>query len=98
MEKKENVPVDKIFTVSFSRNLDKGTVNKSNIYVLDENNHKVSTVVSYDDVNKSVEVNPNHNYESGKKYTLFIKGIQSVKESGKVVKLKSPIKMEFIIK
>lgn len=98
MERKENVSVDKIFTVSFSKNLDKGTVNKSNIYVLDENNHKVNTVVSYDEKNKSVEVNPNHNYESGKKYTLFIKGIQSVEENGKVVKLKSPIKMEFTIK
>ncbi|EDS77024.1 Zn-dependent peptidase, insulinase family [Clostridium botulinum C str. Eklund] len=98
MEKKENVPVDKIFTVKFSKKLDKSTINTSNVYILDENNHKISAVISYDDKNKSVEVNPNSNYESGKKYTLFIKGIQSAKENGNIVKLKAPIKMEFKIK
>ncbi|EES92195.1 Zn-dependent peptidase, insulinase family [Clostridium botulinum D str. 1873] len=98
MEKKENVPVDKSFKVNFSKELDELTVNTSNVYVLDDKNHKVDVEVSYDKKNKAVQVKSKNNYESGKKYTLFIKGIQSVIKDGKVVKLVAPIKMEFTVK
>lgn len=98
MEKKENVSVDKSFKVNFSKELDEVTVNTSNVYVLDDKNHKVDVEVSYDKKNKAVEVKSKNNYESGKKYTIFIKGIQSTIKSGKVVKLVAPIKMEFTVK
>lgn len=96
MEKKENVPVDKNWNVKFSQELDELTVNTSNVYVLDEQNHQVKVKVIYDKKNKSIKVVPENLYEKGKKYTLFIKGIQAVKENEKVNKLPVPIEMEFV--
>ncbi|MCY6354257.1 insulinase family protein [Clostridium sp. ZS2-4] len=96
MEKKENVPVDKNWSVNFSQELDELTVNTSNVYVLDEKNHQVKVKVSYDKKNKAIKVAPETLYEKGKKYTLFIKGIQAVKGNEKVDKLQVPIEMEFV--
>ncbi|MCY6369335.1 insulinase family protein [Clostridium ganghwense] len=97
LEKKENVPVDKKWDVKFSQELDELTVNTSNVYVLDEQNHQVKVKVSYDKKDKAIKIESEKLYEKGKKYTLFIKGIQSVDKSKKVDKLLSPIEMEFVI-
>lgn len=97
MEKKENVTTDKKWSVQFSRQLDELTVNTSNVYVLDEQNHKLKIKVSYNKANKSINVESEKPYEKGRKYTLFIKGIQSSKESGKVLKLLAPMEMKFSI-
>lgn len=96
MGKKENVAVDKNWNVEFSQDLDELTVNTSNIYVLDAQNHQVKVKISYDKKNKAIKVAPENLYEKGKKYTLFIKGIQSIKQNEKVDKLQVPIEMEFV--
>lgn len=96
MEKKQNVPIDKNWNVKFSQELDELTVNTSNVYVLNEQNHQVKVKVSYDKKNKAIKVVPENLYEKGKKYTLFIKGIQAVKENEKVNKLPVPIEMKFV--
>ncbi|MCY6957264.1 insulinase family protein [Clostridium brassicae] len=97
MEKKENVPMDKKWGIKFSKSLDELTVNTSNVYVLDDKNHQVKVKASYDKKNNSIIVEPENSYEKGKKYTLFIKGIQSSKENKKQFKLLAPMKMEFTV-
>ena len=96
MEKKDNVPVGKSWTVKFVKNLDAATVNTANVYVLDEQNHQVKVKVSYDKTSNAIKVESENSYEKGKKYTLFIKDIQSAGEDGKTSKLVAPMKMEFV--
>lgn len=97
LEKKENVPVEKKWNVKFSKELDELTVNASNVYVLDDKNHQVKIKLSYDKKNKSIMVEPEASYEKGKKYTLFIKGIQAAVKGEKSSKLVAPIRMEFTV-
>lgn len=97
MEKKENVPANKLWTVKFGKDIDELTVNIANIYVLDEKNHQAKIKVSYDKDNKAITIKPETSYEKGKKYSLFIKDIQSVDSDGKISRLVAPIKMEFVI-
>ncbi len=97
MEKKENVANNKSWTLKFAKDLDEVTVNTANIYVLDDQNHGVKVNVNYDKNNKSIKVDPVNSYEKGKKYTLFIKDIQSAEKDGKIAKLLAPINMEFTI-
>lgn len=98
LEKKENVDTNKQWGVKFSKELDTLTVNTSNVYVLDDQNHQVEIKVSYDKKNKAIIVKPKKLYEKGKKYTLYIKGIQSVEKEEKIDKLVTPVKMEFVTK
>lgn len=96
MEKKENVSLSKLWTIKFAKKLDDLTVNAANVYVLDAQNHQVKVKVSYDNNSKAIKVEPENSYEKDKKYTLFIKDIQSIDNDGKVSKLVAPIKMEFV--
>lgn len=98
MEKKENIPLNKFWTIKFEKEIDALTVNTANVYVLDEQNHEVKIKVSYDKNSKSIKVEPENSYERGKKYTLFIKDIQSIDKDGEISKLVAPIKMEFVTK
>ncbi len=80
MEKKENVPSNKTWTFKFAKDLDEVTVNTANVYVLNDKNQQVKVNVSYDKNNKAIKVAPVDSYEKGKKYTIFIKDIQSVQK------------------
>lgn len=95
MEKKKDVVSDKKWTIRFPESLDKLTVNTSNIFVLDEQNHQVKVKVNYEKGIKSIVVEPMSPYEKGKTYTLVIKGVQSLEKEGNLLE---PIKMEFTIR
>ncbi|NMM63848.1 peptidase M16 [Clostridium sp. P21] len=96
MEKKENVACDKTWTFKFEKDLDEVTVNTANVYVLNDQNQQVKVNVSYDKNNKAIKIAPVNSYEKGKKYTIFIKDIQSVKKNGVTSKLIAPVDMEFV--
>lgn len=91
-----SVLLSKPWTIKFAKKLDDLTVNAANVYVLDSQNHQVKVKVSYDKNSKAIKVEPENSYEKDKKYTLFIKDIQSIENDGKVSKVVAPIKMEFV--
>ncbi|AKA68802.1 insulinase family protein [Clostridium scatologenes] len=97
MEKKENVSSNKTWTFKFAKDLDEVTVNTANVYVLNDKNQQVKVNVSYDKNNKAIKVAPADSYEKGKKYTIFIKDIQSVQKDKTSSKLIAPVNMEFVI-
>lgn len=68
---------DKVWTVNFSNNIDKTTVNKDNVYVVDDKGNKVD--VKLECRGKALIISPVENYKSGYKYQLHISDkVQSV--------------------
>lgn len=65
------VPPDKVWSIKFSKEADKGTITPENVYVLDSKGNKVDINVSYDssDLLKIVPVNK---YTAGETYSLYI--------------------------
>ncbi|MCY6355601.1 N-acetylmuramoyl-L-alanine amidase [Clostridium sp. ZS2-4] len=95
MESKINIDIDKVWTINFSDEVDKSSIDgKDTIVVLNDSNSKVDTKIDYKD-NKSVRISAVNGYEYGKTYTLLVKeGIKSVKGS----ELSKPTKMIFTTK
>lgn len=95
MESKINIDIDKVWTIKFSDEVDKSSIDgKDTIVVLNENNSKVDIKIGYKD-SKSVLISAVNEYEYGKTYTLLVKeGIKSRKGSG----LSKPTKMTFTTK
>ncbi|MBU3143227.1 N-acetylmuramoyl-L-alanine amidase [Clostridium sp. CF012] len=72
MGPKNNVVVNKPWTVSFNKPLSPATVNTTNIKVVGENNNYIDIKVSLSNENKKVIVSPVNNYEVNKTYTLIV--------------------------
>ncbi|MCL6639567.1 MAG: Ig-like domain-containing protein [Firmicutes bacterium] len=64
----------KTWTVKFNLPLNKATVNSNNIYVTDDNNQRVSTLLATSDDGTAVSVSPAGSYQAGKEYRLFLTG------------------------
>jgi hypothetical protein len=81
---------DKVWTVNFSNDIDETTVNKDNVYVLDDEGNKVE--VKLEVSGKALIISPVENYKSGHKYKLYISDkVQSVNKKA----LKKALEYEF---
>jgi|GEM_PF-4373017 len=81
---------DKVWTVNFSNNIDGSTVNKDNVYVVDDEGNKVDVKLEVD--GKALIISPIENYKSGHKYQLYIgEKVQSVNKKT----LKKALEYEF---
>jgi hypothetical protein len=70
----------KTWTIKFNMPLDPATINSQNIYVTDDNNQPVATVLSPSPDSAAVAVTPASPYTPGKEYRLFItSGLTSAK-------------------
>lgn len=85
----------KVWTVKFSMPLDSNSVNRSNIYVTDDDNRQVSSTLTRSADGTSVQVKPSGAYTVGKKYWLFITGALTA-ENGKNA-LVQPVAASFLV-
>lgn len=93
LPKKFNIAANKRWKVNFSAPVDIQSVTEENIYVTDSNGFKVP--IRYNFINnQTIQLVPSQNYVSGKTYTVWVKGVQSI--AGKT--LKKNTKMDFAIK
>lgn len=69
----KNVEANKDWTIGFTVSIDKSTLDKSKIFVLDENNKLVDVAISlHANDDKKLIVKPINPYDAGKRYTLYI--------------------------
>ncbi|KYH34722.1 hypothetical protein CLTEP_13190 [Clostridium tepidiprofundi DSM 19306] len=88
----DNVPVNKVWKINFSKNLDKYSVKNYNIEVLNSRKMTVPINVILDKNKKTVLVSPKSYYKFNEKYTLIVtKKVKS--DKGEYIKI--PVKMEF---
>lgn len=94
-ESKQNVPINKVWTVKFNYELDETTISNENIFIQHNQQNIEGIKISLNEDKKSVKVEaPVEGYKKGEKYILYIeKGIKSV--TGKT--LNTPVKFEFTI-
>lgn len=94
-ESKDNVDLNKEFTISFNADIDISTILEKNIYVKDQTGNSVPLLFIIDrDTNlqaSSVTITPVGSYRPGSTYTLYVKDI--ISRSGKV--LNENVKMKF---
>ncbi|WLR50645.1 CAP-associated domain-containing protein [Bacillus tianshenii] len=95
IEHQENVPSTKDWKITFSTPLNQSTINKENIYVVDNSGQRVSEVeVKLSNSKKAIVVDCQEAYEPGETYTLVLsKNIASTSGSG----LGERVKMNFTI-
>lgn len=90
-EDQYNIPLDKVWTITFNKDVDINSINESTIYILDDDQNKVS--LTYEVNGKKVRLIPKENYIPNKEYTIFItKGVKSEN-----VNLKTPVEKQFSI-
>lgn len=94
-ESKQNVPINKVWTVKFNYELDETTISNESIFIQHNQQNIEGIKISLNEDKKSVKVEaPVEGYKKGEKYILYIeKGIKSV--TGKT--LNTPVKFEFTI-
>lgn len=94
-ESKDNVEVNKEFTITFNTDFNIKTILEKNIYVQDANNNNIPLMFiidrSTDLKSSSVTISPVGSYRRDSNYTLYIKDILSM--SGKT--LNENVKMKF---
>ncbi|MED4454490.1 DUF5050 domain-containing protein [Metabacillus fastidiosus] len=89
-----NVKPNKKWTVTFNLELNESSINKNNIYVLDENGELVSAIPELSENKKQIYVQPPAElYQKGKTYYLFLENILSYKGKS----LKEPTRIKFTI-
>ena len=90
---KYNVSPEKTFTIEFNQEINKDTIAKSTVYVLDQDGEAVQNSLKISEDQKSVQIHPpEEEYQFGKTYTLYISNVTS--NNGTKVK---PVKMDFTI-
>lgn len=94
-ESKQNVSINKVWTVKFNYELDETTISNENIFIQHNQQNIEGIKISLNEDKKSVKVEaPVEGYKKGEKYILYIeKGIKSV--TGKT--LNTPVKFKFTI-
>lgn len=85
IEKKNNVPVDKIWNIRFRAPVNVQTIKDGSIYVTDENDAIIPMLYYVQSGNETnVQVIPLKDYAMGKSYTLWVKDVDSA--SGNPIK------------
>ncbi|KYH36009.1 putative sporulation-specific glycosylase YdhD [Clostridium tepidiprofundi DSM 19306] len=72
MKASNRVSINKIWTIKFSKQIDKSTVNDKNIYVIDSNKNRVDIDLEILNDGKWITVSPKYSYKSNETYTLFV--------------------------
>jgi len=84
----------KVWTIALSGSCDAQTLTSENIYVTNGSGDSVPVALEYDSGKPNeIKVRPLHSYTQGESYTLWIRGIKSVKGT----LLNENIRMEFTI-
>lgn len=93
LDNKTEVPLDKVWTVRFDRNINEDTVNNRNIFIEDSTGRKIDVLVNLNTENaKEVFIVAENTYDPGENYRIHItQNVSSV--SGKY--LKKPVTMKF---
>ena len=65
-----NIPLNKIWTVNFNKNVDKISVNKDTIYILDQVQNKI--LLEYKVLGTKVELIYKEGYKPNSKYTIYV--------------------------
>lgn len=74
-----SIEVNKVWKVNFNRELDKNTINNSNIIVKDSSGNSIQVSLKVEDNGYIVDIIPNSNYKYGQTYYITIKsGIKSI--------------------
>ncbi|MCY6355961.1 transglutaminase domain-containing protein [Clostridium sp. ZS2-4] len=91
-DSKKDVGINKIWTITFNKEIDKNTLN--NIKIVEQDTNKnVDLRFNYDDKNKALKVSAVNGYKYGKSYTMIINsGLQCL--DGKTIV--QPVEFEFI--
>jgi len=93
MESKQGIEQDHKWTITFATDVHEDSINKENIYVLNDQQQNVSSE-QYEVNGNRVKVHPPEgNYESGTSYTLYVKEVKALE--GKV--MKQPVQVRFTI-
>ncbi|ARD48855.1 WD40 repeat domain-containing protein [Sporosarcina sp. P33] len=94
IEEKLNISQNKVWDVNFNQEVDIQTIKEKNIYITNDQN-EIIPILYYVRSNKSstVQLIPVKDYEAGKRYTLWIRELQSA--SG--MPLQQVTKMNFVI-
>lgn len=95
LPQKNDVDIDKEWTITFNKPILIDSVNNNNIYIKDENNNNIDLKLYLCSNELEVKVLPINKYEYGKKYTLYIEDKIVSKNN---IKMSQPLKMEFIMK
>lgn len=94
-ESKYYVPVDKTWTIEFNKTLDKNEIKEENIYITDGNGN-ILPMFFYQanhNIDTKIYIIPIEEYNSGQRYTLWIKGLKA--SNGSL--LRKNVKMKFTI-
>lgn len=70
-----NIELNTEVKILFNKDIDKNTVNSSNVKVVDQNNNTASMALTCD--GKSVSIRPTSAYAEGMKYTVSISGLKA---------------------
>lgn len=90
---KQTSDTQKKWTIKLSESANPATVSPRNVYVTDESGNGVFTQLTYHPENRSITVEPQAPYETGKTYSLRIKNLMS----GDNTPLKDKVSMDFTI-
>lgn len=78
-DKFKNIPIDKIWQITFKNKLSPDSINSNNFYIYDSQYRKIDTNTILSDDGYSVKIVPKKKFSSNSKYTLFVfKGIQDI--------------------
>lgn len=88
----EDVALDKSWTITFSKDIEKSSVSEETVYVQDQEGKRIDITYSYKN-EQTLVVKPKHTYEHGKTYTLYISDAVVSNRSNQP--LTKPIKMTF---
>lgn len=88
----QNVSIDKIWNIKFSKDINKNTVNKENVKVVDDTGNLIKLDLSSS--GNIISVKPSNNYNPGKTYTMYISNIKALNGAS----LENPGTMKFTTK
>lgn len=75
----QNIPIDKVWKITFKSKLSPDSINRNNFYIYDSQYHKINAKPILSQDGYSVKFLHAENFSSNSKYTLFVfKGIQDI--------------------
>jgi spore germination protein YaaH len=92
LQSKLDVPVNKSWTINFTKTLDINSVDNSSVYIEDVNNNRVSATIKVINDNKAIFITPDTTYNNGTQYTIHV--TNKVKNSDGI-NLKDEVIMRF---
>lgn len=92
LQSKSDVPVNKSWTITFTKTLDINSVDNSSVYIEDVDNNKISATIKIINNNKAISITADTNYKSGTQYTIYV--TKKVKSSDGI-NLKDEVIMRF---